>query len=134
VDYEPLGERERYLTKADGLADPEAVNVLLSHNPDLIPAAVRKGFDVTLAGHTHGGQVTLEILHPWVNVARYFTPYVYGKYELTEGGRFGSAFVTRGAGTIVVPMRLCAPPEIALVRLCPAIGERNPGVVTRLTS
>ena len=117
VDYEPVGTRDRYLMKADGLVDEEAVNVLLSHNPDVIPAAVRKGFDVTLAGHTHGGQVTFEILHPWANIARYFTPYVYGKYELTEGERFGSAFVTRGAGTIIVPVRLGAPPEIALIRL-----------------
>ena len=117
IDYEPLGKQEEYLVKADGLVEEEAVNVLLSHNPDVIPAAVRKGFHVTLAGHTHGGQVTFEVLHPWANIARYFTPYVYGKYELTEGGRFGSAFVTRGAGTIVVPVRLGAPPEIALIRL-----------------
>jgi hypothetical protein len=117
VDYEPIGKRERYLVRAERLVDEDAVNVLLSHNPDVAPAAVRKGFDVTLAGHTHGGQVTFEMLHPWMNVARYFTPYVYGKYEFSEGNRFGSAFVTRGAGTIVVPVRLGAPPEIALIRL-----------------
>jgi predicted MPP superfamily phosphohydrolase len=66
-----------------------------------------------LAGHTHGGQVTVEILDRAINPARFFTPYVYGFY------RSGSAaeYVTRGIGTIGVPVRFGAPPEIVLLRL-----------------
>ena len=56
---------------------------MLSHNPDVFPVAAKKGFALTIAGHTHGGQVNVEILHQGVNVARFFTPYVDGLY--TEG-------------------------------------------------
>ena len=92
---------------------PGAYNILLSHNPDVFPVAADKGYDLTLAGHTHGGQVNVEILDQSINAARFFTPYVYGLY------RRGAAaeYVTRGVGTISIPARIGAPPEIALVRL-----------------
>jgi predicted MPP superfamily phosphohydrolase len=112
VDYQ-LRSR-KYLEGAEELIDPQAFNVLLSHNPDVFPVAAGQGFDLTLAGHTHGGQVTFEVIHPALNVARFFTPYVYGLYE--NGGR--AIYVTRGIGTIGVPARLGAPPEVALIRLC----------------
>jgi len=66
-----------------------------------------------MAGHTHGGQVTVEILDQSVSAARFFTPYVYGLY----GGPRASAYVTRGIGTIGIPARIGAPPEIAVLRL-----------------
>jgi len=112
VDYQPINKP--YLRGAERMARPGEVNVLLSHNPDVFPAAAARGYDVTLAGHTHGGQVTVELLHQYLNVARFFTPYVYGLYR--EGR--ASVYVTRGIGTVGVPARLGAPPEIALLRLC----------------
>lgn len=111
VDYQRSGRG--YLRGAERMVVPGAYNVLLSHNPDVFPVAVRKGFDLTLAGHTHGGQVSVEILHQPVNAARFFTPYVYGLYR--KGA--ASAYVTRGIGTIGIPMRIGAPPEIVLLRL-----------------
>jgi predicted MPP superfamily phosphohydrolase len=92
---------------------PGAVNVLLSHNPDVFPAAVRQGYNLVIAGHTHGGQVTVEILDQSINAARFFTPYVYGLYR--QGN--AAAYVTRGIGTIGIPARIGAPPEITLLRL-----------------
>ena len=112
VDYQP--RKEPYLRGAEKLIRPGATNVLLSHNPDVFPVAAGQGFDLTLAGHTHGGQVNFEILHQHVNIARFFTPYIYGRYE--RGGK--SLFVTRGIGTVGAPARLGAPPEVALIRLC----------------
>jgi predicted MPP superfamily phosphohydrolase len=111
VDHQRSGKP--YLRDTERLVLPGAYNMLLSHNPDVFPVAVKKGFDLTLAGHTHGGQVTVEILHEPVNPARFFTPFVYGLY------RNGAAaeYVTRGIGTIGIPMRIGAPPEIALLRL-----------------
>ena len=94
--------------------EPGALNLLLSHNPDVFPTAVKKGFDLTISGHTHGGQVRVEILRQDLNVARFFTPYVDGLYR--EGR--SSIFVSRGIGTIGMPARLGAPPEVALLRLC----------------
>ena len=93
---------------------PDATNILLSHNPDVFAVAARQGWDLTLAGHTHGGQVNVEILNQSLNAARFFTPYIYGLYRQ---GR-SSIWVTRGIGTVGVPARLGAPPEVAFIRLC----------------
>jgi predicted MPP superfamily phosphohydrolase len=111
VDYQ--AKHEPYLKGAEGLMAPGAVNVLLSHNPDVFPVAARQGYNLLLAGHTHGGQVTVEILDESINPARFFTPYVYGAYRLGES----AAYVTRGIGTIGLPARIGAPPEISLLRL-----------------
>jgi uncharacterized protein len=112
VDYQRAGNR--YLVGTDEFVDPEALNVLLTHNPDVFPVAAAQGFDVTLAGHTHGGQVSFEMLHPALNIARFYTPFIHGLYE-AEGKRM---YVSRGVGTIGVPARLGAPPEVSVLRLC----------------
>lgn len=110
VDYQP--QASRYLRSVRPQA--HAVNVLLSHNPDVFARAASLGFDLTLAGHTHGGQINVEILHEHLNVARFFTPWVYGLYRMR--GKF--IYVSGGLGTIGAPVRLGAPPEVTLVKLC----------------
>ncbi|HEY1343052.1 MAG TPA: metallophosphoesterase [Bryobacteraceae bacterium] len=112
-DYQPARKRAQYLHGSERLIVPEALNVMLSHNPDVFPVAARQGYNLLLAGHTHGGQITVEILDRWVNSARFFTPFVYGLY----GQGNSAAYVTRGIGTIGIPVRLGAPPEITVVRL-----------------
>jgi predicted MPP superfamily phosphohydrolase len=113
IDYAPFGQRPNYLRHGRSLAIPGAVNVLLSHNPDVFPAAAAHGYDLTLAGHTHGGQVTFEILSPALNPARIITPFVRGLYRDGDS----SCYVTRGIGTLCVPTRLGARPEITLLKL-----------------
>ncbi len=110
VDYQP--QSSKYLKSVR--ATPGMVNVLLSHNPDVFNRAAQLGFDLTLAGHTHGGQIDVEILHEHLNVARFFTPYVYGLYR--KAGR--SIYVSGGLGTVGAPVRLGAPPEVTVVKLC----------------
>lgn len=121
VDYQSIARREAYLRDADRLIAPGALNILLSHNPDVFPVAARQGYDVTIAGHTHGGQVAVEILHQSLNVARFITPYVYGYFRLSSGAanspKSASLYVSRGIGTIALPVRIGAPPEISLLRL-----------------
>ncbi len=112
VDYQRM--RNPYLVGGEKLIQPDAVNVLLSHNPDVFSVSKDLGFDLTLSGHTHGGQINVEILHQNLNVARFVTPYTNGLY--TEKGR--SVFVSAGIGTVGVPVRFGAPPEVALIRLC----------------
>jgi len=112
VDYQPTGTD--YLRGAERSIAPGVPNILLSHNPDVFDVAARQGWDLTIAGHTHGGQVMVEILHQQLSAARFYTPYVYG---LFRQGR-SSIWVTRGIGTVGVPVRLGAPPEVALLRLC----------------
>lgn len=112
VDYQR--SRKPYLVGAERLVAPGAFNVLLSHNPDVFPVAAQQGYQLTIAGHTHGGQVRVEILREDLNIARFFTPYVDGLYRRNDA----AVFVSRGIGTIGLPMRLGAPPEVNLLRLC----------------
>jgi uncharacterized protein len=112
VDYQR--KNRPYLKTAEKLVIPGTFNMLLSHNPDVFPVAAQQGYQATISGHTHGGQVRVEILREDLNIARFFTPYVDGLYR-----KDGSAiFVSRGIGTIGLPARLGAPPEVALLRLC----------------
>ena len=111
VDYQ--SSRKPYLVGADRLVAPGDFNVLLSHNPDVFPVAVRQGYNLTIAGHTHGGQVRVEILRQDLNIARFFTPYVDGLYRRGDA----AIFVSRGIGTIGLPARIGAPPEVNLLRL-----------------
>jgi predicted MPP superfamily phosphohydrolase len=103
-----------YLTGLDELVKPDEFNLLLSHNPDVFPTAARQGFQLTLSGHTHGGQINLEIAHSNLNIVDFVTPYTKGLYQKPGS----SLYVTSGLGTIGVPVRLGAPPEITLIRLC----------------
>jgi predicted MPP superfamily phosphohydrolase len=113
VDYQSFRDRKTYLAGADKLIVPGMPNILLSHNPDVFPAAIAQGYDAVLSGHTHAGQVTVEILRRDLNVVRFLTRYVAGLYR--EGN--ASCYVTAGIGTIGMPVRLGAPPEITLLRL-----------------
>ena len=113
IDYQRWNPRHEYLRGASRLLAADAWNVLLSHNPDVLPSAAREGYNLVLSGHTHGGQVSVEILDQAVNPARFFTRYIHGLYR--EG--YAAGYVTRGIGTIGLPVRFGAPPEISLLRL-----------------
>lgn len=112
VDYQPTNKP--YLVDTQRLLRPGQFNVLLSHNPDVFPVAARQGWDLTIAGHTHGGQISVEILGVNANFARFYTPYVYGHYE--RDGR--QIYVSRGLGTVGIPSRVGAPPEVSIHTLC----------------
>lgn len=123
VDYQRM--HGPYLRGAEKLVASGTANVLMSHNPDVFPVAARQGWDVTISGHTHGGQVRVEILEANLNIARFFTRYVDGLYTdapAVAGGAIKkgakSIFVSRGIGTIGAPIRLACPPEVTLLRLC----------------
>ena len=111
VDYQKRGAR--YLVGAEKLIEPGMTNIMLSHNPDVFPVAAAQGFDLTLSGHTHGGQITVEYLQQFVNPARFVTRYVSGLY--TENDK--RVYVSRGLGTVGVPTRIGAPPELTVIRL-----------------
>jgi hypothetical protein len=114
VDYQTFAWKDgNYLRGAERLVEPGMPNILLSHNPDVFPVAISKGYDAVLSGHTHGGQVTMEILQQDLNFARFYTRYVLGLYRLNGA----SCYVTAGVGTIGMPVRLGVPPEITLLRL-----------------
>jgi uncharacterized protein len=103
----------KYLAGVEHMVRPDTANILLSHNPNTFDRAAELGIDLSLAGHTHGGQVTLEFIHPDLSPSRLITRYVRGWFQQGES----QLYVNRGIGTIGVPMRLGAPPEITVFEL-----------------
>jgi hypothetical protein len=103
-----------YLQHTGELIAPDAFNLLLSHNPDVFPIAEKQGFQLTVSGHTHGGQINLELLGKNFNVVDLVTPFTKGTYHMNGS----SLYVNSGLGTIGVPVRLGSPPEVTLITLC----------------
>jgi predicted MPP superfamily phosphohydrolase len=87
--------------------------VMLAHDPSLFVEATTHGVDLTLSGHTHGGQVAVPGATRHLNLARIITPYTAGFFH--EGR--STLHVSRGLGTTGPPVRLGARPEIALLEL-----------------
>jgi predicted MPP superfamily phosphohydrolase len=109
VDDTMVGLEDLPLALA-GSSDDE-MKLLLAHNPIILRRAARAGVDLVLSGHTHGGQVTLR---PEKN--RSGRP----RRRLLRGlGRRGNTqiYVTRGLGTVVLPIRYGCPPEVSVLEL-----------------
>jgi uncharacterized protein len=85
--------------------------IALCHQPNAWAEAWTAGADLTLAGHTHGGQIALPTRI--INVARLMTPYIVGPYLRDDA----LLYVSRGVGVGAVPLRWGAPPEIDLITL-----------------
>jgi len=137
VDYQLArsfrGRRLTMLAHTDSLVRRDVPNILLSHNPNSFPRAAELGIELMLTGHTHGGQVRVEILDHRFSPARFLTPYEAGLYKrplgsvsaLNDAEAWNAApsapaalvYVNRGLGTIGAPVRLGVPPEISLLTL-----------------
>jgi len=106
---------EAGLAAAASRLDRSRFNILLTHEPSLFPAAARAGFDLCLAGHTHGGQVRLPVYGAVVTLAVLGKRFEAGAYEL--GG--ATCYVTRGVGleggTLVPRVRFLCRPEVVVV-------------------
>jgi predicted MPP superfamily phosphohydrolase len=148
VDYQRErtngGRKVQLLQNLEPLVRRDMPNILLSHNPNAFNRAAELGIELTLAGHTHGGQIQVEILDHRLSPARFITDYVAGLYhrpmfapapndraasagsafETSPGSLFpnrssalASIYVNRGLGTVGAPVRLGVPPEITLLTL-----------------
>ncbi|MDF1542317.1 MAG: metallophosphoesterase [Anaerosomatales bacterium] len=99
---------------ARGIA-PETFSVLVSHNPDVF--AGRLGttageWDLALAGHTHAGQVT------FFGTPAFVPSEHGGRYRTGWRDENGTPIlVSNGVGTVTLPVRLFAQPEIHLITL-----------------
>ena len=109
----PTFPPQDYLRGVESLVLPDMVNILLSHNPESFDRAAQLGIDLSLAGHTHGGQLALESVHRGINLSGLSYTYTRGWYE-KPGGQL---YVNRGIGTIGFPIRFGAPPEITVFEL-----------------
>jgi predicted MPP superfamily phosphohydrolase len=86
-----------------------------THSPDIFPR-LPPVCALTIAGHTHGGQVWLPFVgRPAVAIlsSRYGQKYAFGIVQ--EGGK--TLFVSSGIGTSVLPLRFGVPPEVSLLTL-----------------
>ncbi|MGH7838995.1 MAG: metallophosphoesterase [Candidatus Binataceae bacterium] len=148
VDYQrertPGGRRLQMLPHLEPLVHRDMPNILLSHNPNSFNRAAEMGIELSLAGHTHGGQIQVEILDHRLSPARFITDYVAGLYQRpmftpapTDRASSGvsrfdknhnsllpgrstslaAIYVNRGLGTVGAPVRLGVPPEISLITL-----------------
>lgn len=88
--------------------------ILLCHKPYFFESAVAGQFDLMLSGHTHGGQIVLlDFLGAKITPAALVSPYISGQYGL-DGSLM---YVSRGIGTVGLPIRVNCPPEITLFTL-----------------
>jgi len=128
VDYQrergPGGVRIQTLAGVEQLVKRHMPNILLSHNPNSFNRAAELGIELSLAGHTHGGQVQVEILDHRLSPARFITDYISGLYSRPLGAgsqnetpKSSHLYVNRGLGTVGAPVRLGVPPEITLITL-----------------
>ena len=148
VDYQrertTRGQRQQTLAHVEPLVRRDMPNILLSHNPNTFNRAAELGIELSLAGHTHGGQIQVEILDHRLSPARFITDYIAGLYQrplfapapteragsvLTPSRKFSPPlfppqssamahiYVNRGLGTVGAPVRLGVPPEISLIVL-----------------
>ena len=102
--------RPASLTRALAPVPEGAPVIVLTHNPDLfvrVPPRVL----LTLAGHTHGGQVNLPVLGRLIVPSHHGDRYAIG--HIQEEGR--DLFVSPGIGTSIIPVRFRVPPEISLL-------------------
>ncbi|MGI9035819.1 MAG: metallophosphoesterase [Pyrinomonadaceae bacterium] len=91
-------------------AREDEMKILLAHNPKILYRAARRGVDLMLSGHTHGGQVKLRDEEDKILPTRRLTSGLYRRKNT-------QVYITRGIGTVVVPMRYHCPPEITLIEL-----------------
>jgi uncharacterized protein len=101
------------VSRALAARPPQAAVVLLAHDPALFPEAAAHAVDLTLAGHTHGGQLGVPFLAKRYNLARLMTEFTTGIYRRGPA----TLYVNRGLGATGLPVRLAVPPEIALLTL-----------------
>jgi len=90
--------------------EDDAPVILLTHNPDVFPDVPAR-VALTLAGHTHGGQVRLPFVGRPIVPSRFGQRYAAG--HVIEGGR--RLFVATGLGTSILPVRFRVPPTVTVL-------------------
>lgn len=87
--------------------------ILVSHSPDYAPEITSDKIDLILSGHTHGGQITFFGLYAPKVPSRYGQKFRTGKIILNKI----QIIVSNGIGTVFLPVRFFAPPQIIIIEL-----------------
>jgi predicted MPP superfamily phosphohydrolase len=104
------------LAPALGDAGPDDCCLLLSHNPEFTETLTDRRVSLVLSGHMHGGQIVVPGLGYHCLPARYGAKYLEGLVR----GPCAAVFVSRGLGTVTLPLRFRCRPEVNLLTLVPA--------------
>ena len=86
---------------------------MLSHDPDRFPEIVKRGVDLVLSGHTHGGQIAWPFLGRWINASKLAHRFHIGLYRAADA----SLYVHPGLGTTGPPIRLGVAPAVVMLTL-----------------
>lgn len=112
VGVDPVSFRRR--VRPGALVDPEAdLRILLCHFPDVVRWLEPGDFDLTLAGHLHGGQICIPTPRGKLRLEHLRALHWEGLHQTAAG----QLYVSRGLGTSFVPFRFLARPEVTLLRL-----------------
>ncbi|MFQ5535689.1 MAG: metallophosphoesterase [Sphingomonadales bacterium] len=103
--------------------DEQTPLIVFTHSPDVFPLIGDRAA-LTIAGHTHGGQVKFPFVGQLVVPSRYGQRFVMG--HIVERGRH--LFVSPGLGTSILPVRFMVPPEISVLILESAKGVHQRAV------
>jgi predicted MPP superfamily phosphohydrolase len=121
VDDPHLGRDD--LDAVAGLADPDAeLRIGVTHAPyvRVLDGLTRDGYDLVMAGHTHGGQLCVPFYGALVTNCDLDTERVKGLHEHTADGRRSLLHVSAGLGTSrFAPVRFACRPEASLLTLLP---------------
>ncbi|MFC1565117.1 metallophosphoesterase [candidate division KSB1 bacterium] len=93
--------------------DASNFKILMSHQPPYWDVAQKEGVDLVLSGHTHGGQIALNVLGSEVSFVGLFSKYIKGTFEKGDS----TLYVNSGFGFTGPPIRLNNPPEVAIITL-----------------
>lgn len=93
--------------------DKNIIGIALAHSPELAEEAASAGFNLYLAGHTHGGQFNFPYLNFSINNLQRHREYLKGKWKY--GNMLG--YTSCGNGTSHVAMRINCPAEVILITL-----------------
>ena len=88
-------------------------NLLMSHQPPFWDTSSKQGVDLTLAGHTHGGQFALQLIKGKISLGEFFHKYNEGLFEKDNS----QLYVTTGFGFTGPPIRFNVPPEVVVITL-----------------
>ncbi len=96
--------------------DASSLTIALVHNPVYLYYPHPEGIDLTISGHTHGGQLRLPLIGPIARVDHLIPRHLYhGLHEPERPHEF--LFISRGLGESEPRARLFCPPEIALLEI-----------------
>ena len=105
---------EGYISRLGEQTEAE-FSILLAHRPEMFPYYSEAGFELTLSGHAHGGQIRLPLAGGLLAPGQGWLPeYDSGLFTHEDGGMM---YVNRGLGNSAFPLRLFNRPEMTVIEI-----------------